>query len=95
MFDFSDGVATSVEAGFPPGVESTFKMEEECDSTSDYDAPAQDLVEGDTFETKQSTDSAAPLLPGRTVGAYVVKYTPYRTFVSESGILRRPLMDEV
>jgi len=83
VFDFSDGVATSLDAGLPQGVEPVFDMEEH-DSDGDYDAPVQDPAEGGSFETKPSIGTAVPLLPERTVKAYFVKYTAYRTFVGGS-----------
>ena len=94
VFDFSDGVATSLEAGLPPGVDPSSEMEEH-DSNSDYDAPGQDPIEGESFETKPSIDTAAPLLPERTVKAYIIKYTAYRTFVGDSRSPRCPLMGEI
>ena len=39
---------------------------------------------GDPAETQPPIDAADPIPPERTVKAYVVKYTPYKTFVSGS-----------
>jgi hypothetical protein len=88
-FEFSDGIATNLEAGLPPGVEPFFQMEEP-DSDDDYDDPAEVPA-----EIQPPIDAAAPVLPGRTVKAYIVKYTAYRTFVCEPSSLRCPLTDEV
>ena len=83
VFDFSDGITTSLGAGLPPDVDPVFEMGEH-DSDGDYYAPVQDSAEGDPLETKLSIGAAAPLLSERTVKAYVVEYTSYRTFVGGS-----------
>jgi len=83
VFDFSDGIATNLEAGLPPDVESVFEMEER-DSDGDYDAPVQDLAGGDPLEIMPSIGATAPLLSERIVKAYVVKYTAFRTSVGGS-----------
>lgn len=83
MFDFSDGITTTLEAGLPPDVEPIFDMEE-CDLDCDYDAPDEDSGEINSIETQPTISTAAPLFPERTIKAYVVKYTAYRTFVGDS-----------
>jgi hypothetical protein len=85
-FDFSDGIATNLEAGFPPYVEPFFQMEE---SDDDYDGPAEVPA-----EIQPPIDAAAPVPLGKAVKAYIVKYTAYRTFVDDSRSLQ-PLTDEM
>lgn len=94
VFDSSDDVVTTLKAGLPLGVEPVFDMGEH-DFDSDYDAPVEDPAEGDPAETKLPIDAAAPILPDRTVKAYVVKYTPYKTFVDNLRSLGRPLTDKM
>jgi hypothetical protein len=79
-FEFSDGIATSLEAELPQGEEPFFQMEEH-DSDIDYDGPVEAPVECGPAEVQPPIGTAAPILPERTVKAYVVKYTAYRTFV--------------
>ena len=90
-FDSSDGIVTSLKARPPPGVENVFDLGEH-DIDGDYDVPVEDTTR-DPVETVPPTDEATPILPERTVKAYVVKYTAYKTFVG-SWNLRRSLMDE-
>ena len=75
-FDFSDGIATNLEAGFPPGVEPFFQMEEPDD---DYDDPVEVPA-----EIQPPIDAAAPVSLGKAVKAYIVNYTAHRTFVDDS-----------
>ena len=82
-FDLSDGIVTSMTAGFPPDVEPVFDIEEQ-DLDSDYDGPVEDSTEEDPASTQPPVDVAAPILPERTVKAYVIKNTAYRTFVGDS-----------
>ena len=91
-FDLSDGIATSLTAGFPPDAEPAFNIEEQ-DLDSDYDDPVGDPAEGDPAVTQPPVDVTAPVLPNRTVKAYVVKYTAYRMFVVDPRSLRCVLMD--
>ena len=53
----------------------------ECDLDSDFDAPVEGPTEGDTAKTQPQTEAATPIPSGKTVKAYVVKYTAYRTLV--------------
>ena len=89
-FEFSDGIATNLEVGLPPGVEPFFEMEEN-DSSDDYDGP----VEVPAGRIQQPIDAAAPVPLGKAVKAYIVKYTAYRTFVGKPSSLRCPLMNKV
>ena len=93
-FDLSDGIATSLTAGFPPDTEPTFDIEEQ-DLDSDYDDPVEDSAEGDPAATQPPVDVVAPALSERTVKAYIVKYTAYRTFVADSQSLRCVLRNEI
>ena len=77
-FDFSDGIATSLEAGFPPYVEPFFQMEEN-DPDDDYDGPVEVSA-----EIQPPIDAAAPVSLGKAVKAYIVNYTAHRTFVDDS-----------
>jgi hypothetical protein len=77
-FDFSDGIPISLEAGLPPGIKPFFQMEEH-DSDSDYDDPVETPA-----RIQPLVGAAALMLPERTVRAYIVKYTAYRTFVGDS-----------
>ena len=86
-FNLSNGIATSLTAGFPPDVESTFDMKEQ-DLDSDYDSFVEDSAKGDPAGTQPPVEVAAPTLPDRTVKTYVVKYTAYRTFVGDLRSLR-------
>ena len=83
MFDFPDGIATSLEAGLPLGVEPFFDMVEH-DPDNDYDAPVGNSTEGYPAEAPPPINTTAAVLPERTIKAYVVKYTAYRTFVGGS-----------
>jgi hypothetical protein len=91
-FDFSDGIETSLGAELPKDVEPFFHMEEH-DLDSDYDGFYQ-MDEGGLdsnydgpvktpADTQPPVGAAAPI-PAKTVKAYVVKYTAYRTFVDNS-----------
>ena len=82
-FDLSDGIVTSLAAGFPPDAEPVFDIEEQ-DLDNDYDDPVEDSAEGDPAVTQPPVDMAVPVLPKRVIKAYVVKYTAYRTFVLDS-----------
>ena len=84
---------TSLDAGFPLGVEPVFDMSEH-DSDSDYDVPVEDPT-GDPDEVQPPIDVAPPILPERRVKVYIVKYTAYRTFVGDPRSLRRSLIDEI
>jgi hypothetical protein len=88
-FDFSDGIATSLNAGLPPGVAPFFEMEEH-NSDSDYDGPVEAPA-----KARPPIGVTASALPERAVKAYVVKYTAYRTFVGNSRNTRCPLMGEI
>ena len=91
-FDFSDGIETSLEAELPQDVEPFFHMEEhdldsnydgfyqvdEGGSDSNYDGPVKIPA-----DTQPPVGVAAPILT-KTVKAYVVKYTAYKTFVGNS-----------
>lgn len=91
MFDFPDSVVISLNAGLPLGVETTFNLGEHG-FESDYDAPDEGLTGG----CSETQPPAALMLPERTVKAYVVRYTAYRTFVGDSVCnLSRSLMDEI
>ena len=90
MFDFPNGIETSLRAGLPPGVEPTFDLGKH-DFESDYDDP----VEENPVKNRQPVDVAAPTLPERTVKAYIIKYTSYRTFVDGSRCPRNILMDGI
>ena len=83
MFDFPDGIVTSLKAGVPLGVEPFFDMGEH-DPDDDYDAPVEDSIERDPAKTQLPTDATVIVLPERAVKAYVVKYTAYRTLVCDS-----------
>ena len=72
---------TSLGAGLPPGVEPVFDLPEH-NSDSDYDPPVEDTIK-DPAEIQSPVDAVAPILPERTVKAYIVKYTAYRTFVDD------------
>lgn len=85
-FDLTDGIVTSLAAGFPPDAEPIFDMEEQ-DLDSDYDDP----VDGDPA-ISQLPDMIVSVLPERSVKAYIVKYTAYKTFVGDSWSLRCVLM---
>jgi hypothetical protein len=86
-FDFSGGIVTSLGAELPQDAEPFFQPEEH-DLDSDYDDPAE-VPAGARPPVNMSTS----ILPERSVKAYVVKYTAYRTFVNGSPSLRCPLMD--
>ena len=94
VFDFSDGIVTSLEAELPPELEPFFQMEDH-DLDSDHDDPDEVPAEGGSAEAQLPIDTAAPMLPERTVKAYVVKHTAYRTSVDDSSSLRCPLTDEM
>jgi hypothetical protein len=89
VFEFSDGIATSLQAGLPLGVEPFFQMEDR-DSDDDYDGP----VETPT-KVQSPIGTTAPIPPERTAKAYVIKNTAYKTFVSNLSSLRCPLMGEM
>ena len=101
-FDLSDGIETSLTAVLPPGLETVADMEEK-DSYSDYDlaekAPAESDSDTDydpaNLKAPTQTRRKAPtqVLPERSVKAYLVKYTAYRTFVSNSYSKWYSLMD--
>jgi hypothetical protein len=77
-FDFSDEIVTNLEAGLPPGVEPFFEMGDN-DLDSDYNDPI-----GAPVKIQAPIDAAAAILLGRTMKAYIVKYTAYRRFVDDS-----------
>jgi hypothetical protein len=91
-FDFSDGIEASLEAGLPQDIEPFFQMAEhdldsdyddfyqmdEGGSDSNYDGPVKTPA-----DIQPPVGAAAPT-PVKTVKAYVVKYTAYRTFVGNS-----------
>ena len=94
VFDFSDGIVTSLEAELPPEVEPFFQMEDH-DLDSDHDGPDGTPSEGGSAKAQSPINTAAPMLPERTVKAYVVKYMAYRMSVNNSSSLICPLMDEI
>jgi len=57
-------------------IEPFFDLEE-CDSDSDFDDP----VEGDPTEPQPQVSPNISELPQRSIKAYVVKYTAYKTLV--------------
>ena len=79
MFDFPDGIEISLGAGLPSSVEPFFEMAE-YDLDSDYDGP----FEVNSAGIRPPVHATASIPPERTVKAYVVKYTAYRTFVGKS-----------
>ena len=79
-FSFSGGVETDIDAGLPPGTEPFYDMEEH-DSDGDFDDPVEDVPEPQPI--RPQPQSATPKPPQRTVKTYVVKYTAYRTLVSD------------
>ncbi|KAF9647868.1 hypothetical protein BDM02DRAFT_3116338 [Thelephora ganbajun] len=95
-FSFSDGVETHLNAGLPPGIEHFFDLEE-CDFDNDFDGPADldnpidfgDPVDLDGPTEDDPADSQPQVSPDiseslpRSIKAYVVKYTAYRTLVCE------------
>lgn len=87
MFDFPDAITTSLEEELPPGIELVSDVVGR-DPDSDYDDP----VEENPAEAQPPVD--VPMLPEKTVKAYVVNFTAYRTFVGEWRRLRYLLMDE-
>jgi hypothetical protein len=81
-FDFSDGFVTGLTAAFPSDVEPFFDIERQ-EFNDDYDNPVDDSAEGGSAISQPPADETAPTLPERTVKAYIVKYTAYRTFVGD------------
>ena len=73
-FSFSDGIQTHLNSGPPEGIDPFFDLEE-CDSDSDFDDPG----EGDPAELRPRSSPDTPKLPQRSIKAYVVKYTAYKT----------------
>ena len=76
VFDFPDGIVTSLNAGLPPGMEPVFDVAER-DPDSDYDDP----IEINPAKIQPPVNATASKSAERTVKAYIVKYTAYRTFV--------------
>lgn len=77
-FDLSGYVETSMTAGFPPGLDTTFDVEE-SDLDNDYDHAEEDPTDSQT-----PGEGPSQILQERPVKAYLVKYTAYRTFVGGS-----------
>ena len=75
-FGFSGGIQTHLNEGPPPGIEPSFDLEE-CDSDSDFDDPVEE--DPARARPKVSPDTSEP--PQRSIKAYVVKYTAYKTLV--------------
>ena len=75
-FGFSGGIQTHLNEGPPPGIEPFFDLEE-CDSDSDFDDPVEE--DPARARPKVSPDISEP--PQRSIKAYVVKYTAYKTLV--------------
>lgn len=65
-------------AGFPPGLDTVFDMEEN-DLDSDYD-----LAEEDPADSQTSPEVPEQIASERPIKAYLVKYTSYTTFVDGS-----------
>ena len=80
-FSFSDGIETRPDAGLPPGVESFYDLED-CDLDSDFDCPVED--DGDSVEPQAEISPDVSERPQRSIKAYLVKYTAYRTLGDES-----------
>jgi len=79
-FTFSGGIETCPDAGLPPGVESFFDLED-CDLDSDFDCPAEDI--DDPVEPQAEVPPDISERPQRSIKAYLVKYTAYRTLGGE------------
>lgn len=80
-FSFSDGIETRPDAELPPGVESFFDLED-CDLDSDFDCSVED--DGDPVEPQAEISPEISERPQRSIKAYLVKYTAYRTLGDES-----------
>lgn len=74
-FDLSDGVEIGMTAGLPQGFDTALDLEEE-DLDGDYDS-AEGGPDGEQVPGEVPTQTSQE----RTVKAYLVKYTAYRTFV--------------
>lgn len=77
-FDLSDGIETGLTDEFPPGLPTVVDTEEDG-MDIDYD-PAEEAP----VDIQLPYEEPAQSLPERSVKAYLVKYTAYRTFVSGS-----------
>lgn len=91
-FDFSDGIETSLMAGLPPGLDASFDVEED-DLDNDYDFAEEYPADEDPADTQVLSETGAQEPPERTVRAYLVKYTAYRTFVCDFRNLRCSLIE--
>ena len=81
-FDFSDGYITGLTAAFPSEVEPFFDIKGQ-DFNDDYDSPVDGPADGDLAISQPPADVVTPTLPERTVKAYIVRYTAFRTFVHD------------
>ena len=88
-FGFSDGIQTYLNAGLPPGVEPFFDLEE-CDLDGDFG----DSVEGEPTGLQSQISPDASMPPQKSIKTYVIKYTAYKTSVSESHKARVPLTNQ-
>jgi hypothetical protein len=77
-FGFSDGIETSPDAELPPGVESFFDLED-SHLDSDFDCP----VEDGPVEPQAEVSPDVSERPQRSIKAYLVKYTAYKTLGGE------------
>ena len=78
-FSFSDGVETPPDAGLPSSVESFFDLED-CDLDRDFDCPG----EGDPVESQAETSPDISERQQKSIKAYLVKCTAYRTLGGDS-----------
>ena len=77
VFDLTDGVETSIPAGLPEGLDTALDLEGN-NSNDDYDVDGED-----SDDDRVASKAPAPILQKRTVKAYLVKYTAYRTSVRD------------
>lgn len=80
MFDTSDGIEISLTAGLPPGLEASLDILDRNDSNTDFDFAEEEPADAQV----PLNETCAQVLPGKTVKAYLVKDTAYRTFVCDS-----------
>ena len=78
-FSFSDGVETPPDAGLPSSVESFFDLED-CDLDGDFDCPGED----DPVESQAETSPDISERQQKSIKAYLVKCTAYRTLGGDS-----------
>ena len=92
-FDLSNGIETSLAAGLPPGLDPAIDVNED-DLDGDYEFAEECPADKGPIDAEVISRTRAPqVLPERTVKAYLVRCTAYRTFVRDFRSPRCPLME--